>query len=100
MSDQAWIWLCTVATIVSTSVIFTLLAIWSAGGAAPWSILPGLVRHHSGGGASAGTLPPIRIDRLRSDRKPRPEGRGGGGRPDPRLPAPVAELEDLGARPL
>ena len=38
------IWISTIVTTATTAVLFVLLAQWSAGGAAPWSIVPGLVR--------------------------------------------------------
>ncbi len=44
MTGLALIWLTTAVTIVLTAVVFVALAEWSAGGAAPWSIVPGFAR--------------------------------------------------------
>jgi hypothetical protein len=44
MTDIQMTWLSTVVTLVTTAVVFVLLVEWSAGGPAPWTILPGVVR--------------------------------------------------------
>ena len=44
MNDLAMIWMSTIAMIVVTAFAFVVLAEWSAGGPAPWSILPGLAQ--------------------------------------------------------
>jgi hypothetical protein len=44
MTDVQMTWLSTVVTLVTTAAVFVILVEWSAGGPAPWTILPGVVR--------------------------------------------------------
>ena len=44
MTDLAPVWISTIAFCVLTTVGFIILAEWSAGGAAPWSIAAGVAR--------------------------------------------------------
>jgi hypothetical protein len=44
MTGLTMVWISTIVTTATTALVFVLLAQWSAGGAAPWSIVPGLVR--------------------------------------------------------
>jgi hypothetical protein len=44
MTDLSPVWISTVTFCVLTTVGFIILAEWSAGGAAPWSIAAGVVR--------------------------------------------------------
>lgn len=44
MSDLALIWLSTIVTLLGTAILFVLLAHWSAGGPAPWSVAGSLAR--------------------------------------------------------
>ncbi|MBI2781213.1 MAG: hypothetical protein HYX55_05400 [Chloroflexi bacterium] len=44
MTDLSPVWISTIAFCVLTTVGFIILAEWSAGGAAPWSIAAGVVR--------------------------------------------------------
>lgn len=44
MTDLSPVWISTIAFCVITTVGFIILAEWSAGGAAPWSIAAGVAR--------------------------------------------------------
>jgi hypothetical protein len=44
MTSIALTWLSTAALLAITVVVFVVLAEWSAGGPAPWSIVPGVTR--------------------------------------------------------
>lgn len=55
------LWISTIVTTATTAVLFVLLAQWSAGGAAPWSIAPGLVRGIRDWGNREEDLEPIRF---------------------------------------
>ncbi len=61
MTGLAMIWLSTIVTTATTAVLFVLLAQWSAGGAAPWSIVPGLVRGIREWGHREDELEPFRF---------------------------------------
>lgn len=61
MTGLAMIWISTIVTTATTAVVFVLLAQWSAGGAAPWSIAPGLVRGIRGWGHRTDDLEPVRL---------------------------------------
>jgi len=75
MSDLQLIWLSTVLTVLATAILFVVLAQWSTGGSAPWSIAAGMARGISDW-ASAGPdrpravspraleLPPLEMDEL------------------------------------
>ncbi len=55
------IWISTIVTTATTAVLFVLLAKWSAGGPAPWSIVPGLARGIRVWGRREDDLEPIRF---------------------------------------
>lgn len=44
MTDVQAVWISTITFMILTTVGFIILAEWSAGGAAPWSIAAGVVR--------------------------------------------------------
>jgi len=102
MSDLQLIWLSTILTVLATAMLFVLLAQWSAGGSAPWSIAAGVARGISDW-ASPGAerprtvspraleLPPLEMDPLAVASLRRP--------PAPK-PQPDAEVEELWERRL
>jgi hypothetical protein len=61
VTGLAMIWISTIVTTATTAVVFVLLAQWSAGGAAPWSIAPGLVRGIRDWGQRDEDLEPFRV---------------------------------------
>jgi len=104
------VWISTIVTTATTALVFVLLAQWSAGGAAPWSIVPGLVRGIRDWGqrdediepfrfvSPAAQLPEPRIDVAALPRSPLDAARHGVASDDDPGVSFVAEVEELGTR--
>ena len=117
MSDPTLALLSTLAWIIGTSVTFVLLAHWSAGGS--WGISAALARGLigwagrdptvAGGPATASDLRPMatpRLDRLWAGTQPGAAEAAAATGPTPPTPnaaaggSAIAEIEDLGSRPI
>ena len=110
MTGLAMIWISTIVTTATTALVFVLLAQWSAGGAAPWSIAPGLVRGIRDWGRRGDDLDPIRLISPRAQipeplinmaalpLSPLDAARHGVASEDDSGFAVVAEVEELGTR--
>ncbi|TAL06003.1 MAG: hypothetical protein EPO00_11930 [Chloroflexota bacterium] len=93
MTDLAWIWLFTIVTILATSIIFVLLAIWSSGGAAPWSIVPGLIGSRPTESVAESPLPPLAMTQGSAV-----QGSGSMRATETRPDLAGADIEELGTR--
>lgn len=85
-------WLTTAVTVVVTAVVFFVLAEWSAGGPAPWSIVPGFARGIRGWVHRQEDLEPLHLVSPQAEEPPPPID-------DAALPLPPLETEERAPEP-